>query len=134
MTKKVSKNVGKTLAPKKRAKLVSKSRSASKKCAAKAAKKKVSKKVPAGYQKTESGVLAPANSINPIPASKLRSGFKKAKKEINEMVEEIASTMTENYVISEIELEASFSADGKFMGFGVGGAATIKIKIKPESE
>lgn len=38
----------------------------------------------------------------------------------------------ESYSISEIELAASFGADGKFMGFSVGGATSIKIKIRPE--
>ena len=44
----------------------------------------------------------------------------------------MASTFVDSYSISEIELTASFSADGNFMGFGVGEAASIKIKIKPE--
>ena len=98
----------------------------------KAAAKKALPKKPAGYSTTESGILIPDKSAPPVPASKLRSGFKNAKKEINSVIEEIVSTMTDNYVISEIELSASFSADGKFLGFGVGGAASIKIKIKPE--
>ncbi len=122
----------------KRAKLATKKTGVRKKSVAYKKAHAVSKKMgsspPAGYKETESGILTPTNSANPIPASKLRSGFKKAKKEINAMVKEITSTMTESYVISEIELSASFSADGKFMGFGVGGAATIKITIKPERE
>ncbi|MCW8965813.1 MAG: hypothetical protein OQK82_03870 [Candidatus Pacearchaeota archaeon] len=99
-----------------------------------AAKKKVIRSKPPGYEvATESGILTRTGSYTPVPANKLRTGFKKAKKEIDSIVEEIASTMTESYTISEIELSASFSADGKFMGFGVGGAATIKIKITPET-
>ena len=94
-------------------------------------KKKVSRK-PLGYSSTEGGLLVPIEATIPVPASKLKTGFKKARKEIDSIIEEIVETMTNDYVISEIELSASFSADGKFMGFGVGGAATIKFKIRPE--
>jgi hypothetical protein len=98
-----------------------------------AAKKKIMAKPPAGYSETDSGLVVPTDLSQPIPATKLRAGFNKAKTEINSLIKEIASTMTESYSISEIELTASFSADGKFMGFGVGGAASIKIKITPEN-
>jgi hypothetical protein len=90
----------------------------------------VSKTEP-GYEITESGLFIPSNIAKPVSASKLRAGFKKARKEINSIIEEVVSTMTQSYAISEIEFSASFSADGKFMGFGVGGAATMKIKIRP---
>jgi len=46
-------------------------------------------------------------------------------------VQEIVDTATNDYIISEIELTASFNAEGKFMGFGVGGEVSIVIKIKP---
>jgi hypothetical protein len=98
-----------------------------------AEKKKVVKKLPAGYRETDSGLAVPSNLAQPVSANKLRKGFDKAKDEINSLIKEIASTMVESYSISEIELTASFSADGKFMGFGVGGAASVKIKIKPEN-
>lgn len=87
-----------------------------------------------GFERTSSGLFVPEKTKTPVPASKLRTGFKNAKNEINSVIEEFVSAMTQNYVISEIEFSASFSADGKFMGFGIGGAATIKIKIKPENE
>ena len=108
-------------------------KSVAKKVAAKKApsKKKISRKPP-GYNARPSGVLVPDENIAPVSPSKLRSGFAKAKTEIDGLIEEIISTMTDDYVISEIELAASFSADGKFMGFGVGGAATIIIRIAPE--
>ena len=89
-----------------------------------------------GYKKTAfNGIYIPneyIKSVPPVPPGKLRAGFSKAKNEINGFVSEIMETMTTNYKISEIELSASFSADGKFLGFGVGGAATIKIKLTPE--
>jgi hypothetical protein len=95
--------------------------------------KAISKDFLQGYkQSSVNGVYIPKNYNKPVPSNKLRAGFLKAKDEINDFVAEIVETMTKNYVISEIELSASFNADGKFMGFGVGGSATIKIKITPE--
>ena len=69
----------------------------------------------------------------PIPASKLRDGIVAAQGEIKQSLQEIASLMTMDFEVSEIELSMSFSAKGEFLGFGVGGAASIKIKIKPVS-
>ena len=93
---------------------------------------KVLSKKPSGYTKTENNILVPDSVAKPVSASKLRKGITAAKNEINNILEDIVSTMNGRYVISEIELSASFNADGKFMGFGVGGATTIKIKITPE--
>ncbi len=89
------------------------------------------KNIPIGMSETRSGLLVPNNVIQPVPANKLRNGFEKAKTEIKDMIEEIASILTSEYKIKEIELEVSFSADGKFLGFGVGGSTSIKIKITP---
>ena len=69
----------------------------------------------------------------PVPASKMRKGIKKAQDEIRGMIREIAALMTDDFAITEIELTAGFNADGKFMGFGIGGDASIKIKIAPSS-
>ncbi|MDH5189902.1 MAG: hypothetical protein OEW89_01480 [Gammaproteobacteria bacterium] len=131
MSKKKAKRAGKKkgIASRRASRRSATAKKVTKKTAAR--KKKVPKK-PAGYSSTESGLLIPDSEATLVPASKLRSGFKKARKEIDSIVDEIVSTMTDEYVISEIELSASFSADGKFMGFGVGGAATIKIKITPD--
>jgi hypothetical protein len=96
------------------------------------AKKKVAKKKIPGYVKSGSGLFVPPELATVVPPSKLRKGFAKAKDEINGIIDEIIDTMTEDYVISEIEINASFSADGKFMGIGVGGAASIKIKVTPD--
>ncbi len=95
------------------------------------AKKQASRKV-AGYAVTEGGVLVPAVVATPVPGSKLRAGFKRARKEIDAVVEEMTDSLKGDFHISQIELSASFNADGKFLGFGVGGAATIKITITPE--
>ena len=91
--------------------------------------KSSSKKKIQGYQSTNAGVLVPVGT--PIKPSKLKTGFSKAKKEIDGLADEMISSMNGDYEIKEIELSASFSADGKFLGIGVGGAATIKVKIAP---
>ncbi len=97
-----------------------------------AAKKTSAVKTTAGFTKNDNGLYVPAMYSKPVPAGKLQEGFKKAKQEITKMIGEIADIMTDKYKISEITLSASFSADGKFLGFGVGGATTITLKISPE--
>ena len=67
----------------------------------------------------------------PVSASKLREGLAAAQDDIKQSLQEIAAIMTMDFEIAEIELSMSFSAKGEFLGFGVGGAASIKVKIKP---
>jgi hypothetical protein len=88
---------------------------------------------PSEYVMANRVMIRRSDLPEPVDTSALRKGFDKAKKEINDMINEIAGIMTASYNISEIELTISFSADGKFLGFGVGGAASIKIKIAPTS-
>jgi hypothetical protein len=83
--------------------------------------------LPPGYR-LQNNLYVPGTIVQ---ASALKKGFESAKKEIRAMVDEIAGIMNNDYKIGEIELMVSFSADGKFMGFGVGGATSMKIKIVP---
>jgi hypothetical protein len=39
--------------------------------------------------------------------------------------------LTGQYNIDKVELTVSFNAGGEFIGFGVGGAASIRITIIP---
>ena len=93
------------------------------------------RKVPAprgGYVPTSAGVLVPARyAEKPVPSNKLVRGLTAARSQIEKAIGELASIMTEDYRIDEIEFSVSFDADGRFLGFGVGGAASIKVKIKP---
>lgn len=111
---------------------VSKKRVASRKKATPKRKKKVSRKAP-GYKRSRSGILVPDSVAAPVAPYKIVSGLSSAKQEITALLDEIVSTMTDEYSISEIELSASFSADGKFLGIGVGGATSITIRIKPDN-
>ena len=67
----------------------------------------------------------------PVDASSLRKGLEKARRDVKSMINETANIMTAQYNIRGLELSVSFNAEGKFMGFGVGDAASIKIKIAP---
>ncbi|WP_152560418.1 hypothetical protein [Arenimonas donghaensis] len=113
---------------------------AKKKPAKKAAQKKASRdfiaikraipKRPKGYTNAPgSKVLIPAGSV--VEPGKLMRGLTKAKDEIDALIQEIIDTANTEYEIHELEFAASFSADGKFMGIGVGGAATITFRIRP---
>jgi hypothetical protein len=84
-----------------------------------------------GYKMYNGVLIKEADLPKPVDASSLRKGLEKAKRDIKSMINEIADIMTAQYNISEIELSVSFNAEGKFMGFGVGGATSIKIKIAP---
>ncbi|TNF35286.1 MAG: hypothetical protein EP312_04095 [Gammaproteobacteria bacterium] len=100
--------------------------------AKKAAASKFSK-LPPGFSK-EGGLYLPtkiSKNTTVVPPSKMLSGIKKAKAEISSLLDEISS-ITSGYSVSEIELAVSFSADGKFLGIGVGGATSITIKLSPE--
>lgn len=94
------------------------------------------KKVPLGYLQSAGGLLIPARvgeEVTPVPPAKIRSGLSKARDEIKKLMEAL-SELTEGYTVAEIELAASFNADGKFLGIGVGGATTIKVRFRPEDD
>ena len=97
--------------------------------------------LPSGYTRSpNSAVIVPVTRKKAVPepgivpASKLQSGISKARDQITGVLQELVDAARENYEITEIELSASFSADGKFLGFGVGGEMSIKFKIRPTDE
>jgi len=128
------KTVVKAIAKKPTAKkVIAKKSEAKKAVVSKPAAKRPLPKVPVGYSNSPSGILIPSGTSNRdvVPPSKLRAGIKAAQAEIRKSLDDIISIMTQDFEIYEIELTASFNADGKFLGFGVGGAATITIRIRP---
>lgn len=117
------------LAAKKPAKKMAKKMAAKKPHRRPAAARKILKR-PAGYKVLPgTGLLAPIDSV--VEPSKMHRGITKARDEINSLIQELIDTTTTDYEIHEIEFAASFSADGKFLGVGVGGAATITFRIRP---
>lgn len=121
------------------------SRKAARKASAKKAMRKtVAKKAaagalakrPPGHRLSAGGIYVPMSLADlpvdgVVPANKLKKGLESAQKQITSLIQEIVDAATEDYRISEIELAASFNAEGKFLGFGVGGEATIVIRIRP---
>jgi len=74
----------------------------------------------------------PANdALQPLPPYLLKKGIEAARSEIGAMLEGISSLSSGNFQIQEVEIDVSFNADGKFLGFGAGGAATIRIRVAP---
>lgn len=114
-------------------KATAKKPTAKKVATSKPAAKKTLLKTSDGYGKSDGGILirSDANNKDVVPPSKLRAGIIAAQAEIRKSLDDIVSIMAQDFEIYEIELTASFSADGKFLGFGVGGAATITIRIRP---
>lgn len=114
-------------------------KSAARKKPVRAKKRPAAKKVkamPLGYLQSAGGLLIPAKmseEVTPVAPAKIRSGLSKAQTEIKKLMEAL-SELTEGYTVSEIELAASFNADGKFLGIGVGGATTIKVRFRPEED
>ncbi len=86
---------------------------------------------PLGFWRSAGGLYIPGTSRDVVPPGKLQAGLASARAQIQKSLEEIGSVMTQDFELFEIELSASFNADGKFMGFGVGGAATITMRIRP---
>jgi len=80
-------------------------------------------------QDPETSFYLPLGLQTPVPPGKLKIGFDKAKKEISRMVRDIVTLFETSGYIKEVVLTVSFSADGKFMGFGIGGATSITIRI-----
>jgi hypothetical protein len=100
----------------------------------KVAKRRAAAKRPPGYVYTESGLVVPEGSVDLVAAGKLSQGMARATKEIRRLVDTVVEDLSGTADVQEIELEASFSADGKFLGFGVGGAVTVRISIVPEGD
>ena len=73
----------------------------------------------------------PREQQKTVSAAALKRGFERAKNEIAGMCDEISALMTSRYNIGKVELTVSFNAAGEFIGFGAGGAASIKITIIP---
>jgi len=69
-----------------------------------------------------------------VPANKLEKGIHDAKNHLSSIIRELADLATKDFEIDSVTLEIGFSADGKFMGFGVGGTTTIKITVKPTAD
>jgi hypothetical protein len=91
-------------------------------------------RLPSGFSETESGLAVPASITKPVHANVLKRGIQKAREEAARLLRGFADTLSEEYVVKQIEMTVSFSADGKFLGFGPGGAVSAKLIVAPVSK
>ena len=105
-----------------------------KRVTAKKPRKKVTHKKPSGYVTTPGGLVVPEGAIDPVPPSKLSKGLSSAMSEIESFVDQVVSKLSNTAEVEQVELDVSFSADGKFLGFGVGGAVSVRITITPDAD
>ncbi|HHQ4453414.1 hypothetical protein V6S06_13460 [Aeromonas hydrophila] len=90
---------------------------------------------PPGYTESKGGLYVPDDgSSSYVATGKLQAGIESAKEQIKGTLKNIASLFTQDFEVSEIELSVTFSADGKFLGFGTGGAMSAKVKIRPSND
>lgn len=73
--------------------------------------------------------LAPVKKV--VSPGVLQAGIERSKVQLVETLSALSSIFTDEYEVGEIGVSISFSVDGKFLGFGTGGATTLNIKIKP---
>lgn len=88
---------------------------------------------PPGFKERPGGLLVP-EAVGPIPPTILADEIKRVHSRIGKMLDAIISLpIKDGYEIGEINVTLSFSAKGEFLGIGVGGAATVGMKIKPQA-
>ena len=66
-----------------------------------------------------------------VSAENLKKGIKAANRALADTLEEFGKGICGDYDISALELPVSFSADGRFLGFGKGGSLTINLTMTP---
>lgn len=117
------------------------SRKAAKVGMRKAAKKGVRKspprftQAPNGFRRTgRAGLVVPdslSHGGSTVPAGKLKRGIMNARDQIDDTLADLFDALKGDYEIAEIKINASFNAEGKFLGFGVGGAMSVEITVRP---
>lgn len=74
---------------------------------------------------------AAAPVAQPVSAERLKAGVADANRALGEVVEKFGHTLRGDYDISQLEVTVSFGQDGRFLGFGAGGAASMTLSITP---
>jgi len=93
--------------------------------------RKLSERDAANFSLNERGIAVPTFAAHPVPVSKLEASLDKAQQEVLKLVGRFSKIASAEYEIKEIEVSLGFDADGKFLGVGIGSAASIKMKIVP---
>lgn len=73
----------------------------------------------------------PRANPNIVPARKLKEGIGAANRALAELMEDFGQGIAGDYDISSLEATLSFDTDGRFLGFGAGGSATITLTLTP---
>jgi hypothetical protein len=73
----------------------------------------------------------PPAGAQPVPAQKLKDGVVQANKALAGLIEQFGNTIHGDYDISQLEATVSFDRDGRFIGFGTGGAVSFSLTITP---
>jgi hypothetical protein len=86
-----------------------------------------------GYTLGPNGMYLPIAIVKPavVSSSKLRDGLEAAQGQIKKTLQGFAAVFTQDFEVSKISLTLSFSAEGKFLGFGAGGAMSVSVEIEP---
>ena len=89
-----------------------------------------------GFIQGSTRLFLPTSVAKPVvvPSNKLREGLEAAQGQIKKTLQGFASVFTQDFEVAEISLTLSFNAEGKFLGFGAGGAMSVAIKIVPTIE
>ncbi len=74
---------------------------------------------------------AAAPRTMPVAGPRLKDGLRAANRAVAELLEGLGTQVEGSYDIPEIEVEVSFDQQGRFMGFGRGGAVTLKLTLSP---
>ena len=91
----------------------------------------------AGFATGRYGILVPdaiaTNQVpkKPIAPSKLAKGLVELMEELDSLAADDLFTTSKSFEVQEVSLTASFSAEGRFVGFGIGGATSISLTLGP---
>ena len=68
-----------------------------------------------------------------VPPMRIKEGVKRARRDIVAVLDEITNISSEDeFYVKEIELSLSFDENGRFLGIGTGGVATVKVILAPD--
>lgn len=85
-------------------------------------------------ERTRPSAPAPAPRVAAAPlvsAQQLKAGIGQANRALAEVVEQFGHTLRGDYDIGALEVTVSFDAEGRFLGFGAGGATSMKLSLTP---
>ena len=86
---------------------------------------------PPGFEFRGNRVLVPTSMQAPVPVSKIARGLENARSSIEQALDSALRAFGGPFEVKEIKFVASFTAQGQFLGIGVGGATSMEITVRP---